>query len=170
MEQSEIQKLKFEEYKLFVEDTARFTERRQTITNIYVAVNSILLAGIGLLLDSGFQNLIAPLAVIAILIAGTFICAFWRQLIRKYKILVGFRINMLREIEEQADMQWSHQMYHREDMLFPRDENDQPVKNKGLNFSDLESRLPLVFIIVYTALAFFLAFVWIFEIMRNSLS
>jgi len=34
---------KFEEYKLFVEDTARFTDRRQTVNNIYVAVNSIIL-------------------------------------------------------------------------------------------------------------------------------
>ena len=33
---------KFEEYKLFVDDTARFTERRQTVSNIYVGVNSLL--------------------------------------------------------------------------------------------------------------------------------
>ena len=33
---------KFEEYKLFVEDTARLSDRRQTISNIYVTVNSIL--------------------------------------------------------------------------------------------------------------------------------
>ena len=37
---------KFEEYKLFVEDTARFTDRRQTVSNIYVAVNSIILSAI----------------------------------------------------------------------------------------------------------------------------
>ena len=27
-----------EEYKLFVEDTARFTDRRQSITNLYITI------------------------------------------------------------------------------------------------------------------------------------
>jgi len=41
---------KFEEYKLFVDDTARLSDRRQSVSNIYVAVISILLAAIGLLI------------------------------------------------------------------------------------------------------------------------
>ena len=60
---------KFEEYKLFVDDTARFTERRQTVSNIYVAVNSLLLAAIGLLIkDLGARclwTLLLPLPLIA---------------------------------------------------------------------------------------------------------
>jgi hypothetical protein len=39
----------FEEYKLFVEDTARFTDRRQTVTNICVTINSVLLSAVALL-------------------------------------------------------------------------------------------------------------------------
>jgi hypothetical protein len=160
MNHDQIQQLKFEEYKLFVEDTARFTERRQTITNIYVAVNSILLTGIGLLLDGGLQNWVTPLTVLLLLFAGIFVCAFWSQLIRKYKELVKFRIQMLREIEERQDMGWSHQMYHREDELYPRDENDEPIKGVGLNFADFEQRLPFVFAGVYAVIAFFLVFGW----------
>jgi hypothetical protein len=36
---------KFEEYKLFIEDTARFSERRQTVTKTYITVNSAILGG-----------------------------------------------------------------------------------------------------------------------------
>jgi hypothetical protein len=46
----------FEEYKLFVEDTARFTERRQTVNNTYVAVNSIILSAIALLVKDVSAN------------------------------------------------------------------------------------------------------------------
>lgn len=48
---------KFEEYKLFVEDTAKFSERRQTVNNTYVAVNSILLSAVSFLVkDAGFEG------------------------------------------------------------------------------------------------------------------
>jgi len=43
---------KFEEYKLFVEDTARFTDRRQTVNNIYV----VLILAVGLKLCGVFPS------------------------------------------------------------------------------------------------------------------
>jgi len=71
---------KFEEYKLFVEDTGRFSERRQTISNIYVAVNSLLLIAVGLLVKGsasrGAWILLLPLPL---LVAGIFVCLWWRQ-------------------------------------------------------------------------------------------
>ena len=57
---------KFEEYKLFVEDTARFTDRRQMVTNIYVAVNTILLSAVALLVkDAGLENWAVALSILA---------------------------------------------------------------------------------------------------------
>lgn len=45
---------KFEEYKLFIEDTARFSERRQNVGSTYIAVNSIILSAIAFpVKDSG---------------------------------------------------------------------------------------------------------------------
>jgi hypothetical protein len=59
---------KFEEYKLFVDDTARFTGRRQTVSNLYITVNSLLIAAIGLLIkDLGARclwTLVLPLPLI----------------------------------------------------------------------------------------------------------
>lgn len=139
---------KFEEYKLFVDDTARLSERRQTASNIYVAVNSLLLAAIGLLIKDldarGLCTLLLPLPLIT---AGIAVSLWWRQLIRKYKKLVGLRIDTLREMED--EMPESVKMYHVEDKLYPRDEDGEVIPGKGLNFSDLEARLPMLFVVLY---------------------
>ena len=141
---------KFEEYRFFVEDTARFTERRQTISNIYVAVNSLLLAAIGLLIKGlggkGTWIILLPLPLIC---AGIFVSLWWRQLIRKYKMLVGLRIDTLRKMEELPQMAESVKMYHEEDKLYPRDEKGNMIPSQGLNFSDLEARLPWLFLLLY---------------------
>ena len=70
---------KFEEYKLFAEDTARFSERRQKVGSTYVAVNSIILSAIALLMkDSGLTGRWQLLVVLPLLVAGITICLSWR--------------------------------------------------------------------------------------------
>lgn len=139
---------KFEEYKFFVDDTARFTERRQTVSNIYVGINSLLLAAIGLLIKDlgarGLWTLLLPLPLIAV---GVVVCLWWQQLIRKYKELVRLRIRTLRGMED--EMPESAKMYHIEDELYPRDKDNKMIPGQGLNFSDLEARLPVVFVVLY---------------------
>jgi len=139
---------KFEEYKLFVDDTARFTERRQTVSNIYVGVNSLLLAAIGLLIkELGTRGLWTLLLPLPLIVAGIAISLWWRQIIHKYKKLVGLRIDTLREMED--EMPESVKMYHVEDKLYPRDKDDKIVPGEGLHFSDLEARLPILFVVLY---------------------
>jgi len=153
---------KFEEYKLFVEDTARFTDRRQTVTNIYVAVNTVLLSAVALLVkDAGLENWAVALATVAILVAGTAVCLFWRQLIHKYKALVGLRIRELRWMEELPELAGCHQMYHVEDELYPRDEKGEMIKGQGSSFSDLERRLPEVYIILYVVFGVGILIAWL---------
>lgn len=136
---------KFEEYKLFVEDTARFSERRQKVGSTYVAVNSIILSAIALIVkDIGLTTRWQALVVIPLLVAGIAICLSWRQLILNYKELVNLRIKNLRAIEELPEMIGSFRMYHTEDELYPPGE-----PRKGLNFSDLERWLPWIFLGLY---------------------
>ena len=156
---------KFDEYKLFVEDTARFSERRQTVTSIYVAVNSIILTGVAFLVkDAGFVPLWRAFVVMLVLTAGIFICLQWARLINQYKQLVGMRIDELRKMEVHPDMVGCHKMYHAEDILYPRDSEGRAIKGKGLNISDREKWLPRVFIIVYSffffGFLFMLSFNW----------
>ncbi len=141
---------KFEEYKLFVEDTARFTDRRQTANNIYVAANSIFLGFSGAMLGQMFSgNNILGLFGGLIALAGFIVCMQWFQLIEKYKQLVGFRMKHLRKMEEDPAMQEGYKMYHKEDELYPRDEDEKIIKGKGLNFSDREKWLPVTFACIY---------------------
>jgi hypothetical protein len=141
---------KFEEYKLFIEDTARFSERRQKAGSTYVAVNSIILSAIALIVkDSGLTGRWQLFVAIPLLVAGIAICSSWIQLILNYKKLVNLRIGKLREIEKLPEMSSSSQMYHAEDELYPRDEQDEIKPRKGLNFSDLERWLPWIFLVLY---------------------
>jgi hypothetical protein len=148
---------KFEEYKLFIEDTARFSERRQRVGSTYVAVNSIILSAIAFLVkDSGLTGRWQLLVVIPLLVAGITICLSWRQLILNYKRLVNLRIDRLRAMEDLPEMEGGSKMYHAEDELYPRDEQEKPepgeglnLSDKGLNFSDLELQLPWVFLALY---------------------
>ncbi|MBC8449981.1 MAG: hypothetical protein H8D78_19785, partial [Chloroflexi bacterium] len=136
-----------------IEDAARFTERRQTISNMYVAVNSLLLAAIGLLIkDLGARGVWTLLLPLPLVIAGIAVCLWWAQLIRKYKLLVGLRIDTLRQMEESPQMAQSVKIFRAEDDLYPRDEEGQMIPGQGLNFSDLEARLPQLFLWLYALL------------------
>ena len=67
----------------------------------------------------------------------------------KYKTLIGLRIDTLRKMEDLPEMKGSVRMYHVEDAIYPRDEEGKRVPGQGLNFSDLEKRLPMLFLILY---------------------
>ncbi len=145
---------KFEEYKLFVQDTARLSDRRQTVTNIYIAVNSLLLGAISFLIKDATSDQGWGLALaVPLLAGGILVCLFWKQFLRKYKALIGLRIDTLRKMEELPEMEGCVRMYHVEDKLYPRDEEGRMIPGEGLNFSDLEKRLPMVFLILYALYA-----------------
>src|SRR5438132_598451 len=93
---------KFEEYKLFIEDTARFSERRQLVTNIYIAVNgAIATLATFILKDAGIQDWKILVATLPLLIVGGVVCLLWYRLLLSYKILVGFRMQELEAMEEE---------------------------------------------------------------------
>lgn len=141
---------KFEEYKLFVEDTARLSERRQKVGSTYVAVNSVILSAIALIAKvGGLTGRWQLLTLIPLLVVGIAICSSWIQLILNYKKLVSLRIEKLRAMEELPEMSGSSQMYHAEDELYPHDEQDELEPRRALNFSDLERWLPWVFLGLY---------------------
>ena len=86
---------------------------------------------------------------IPIIVAEIFISLWWQQLIKKYKKLVGLRLRILRQMEEAEELSGLEKMYHAEDELYPTHPDGTPRKGEGLNFSDLEGRLPTLFIVLY---------------------
>ncbi len=151
---------KFEEYKLFIEDTARFSERRQTVGNMFVAVNTLLLTAIAFLVrDSGARDygLLVTVLPIPLVIAGFFVCVWWRQIIFKYKALVKLRMRELEVMEDSPEMKGCQLIYHKEHAeLYARDSVGNKLPKGRLNLSELESRLPALFTVLYAVFGAFL--------------
>ena len=130
---------KQEEYKIFIEDTARYSDRRQTVSNIYVAVNAILLSAAAVLLTGGNLEDWTRLGVTALLgAAGLAASCIWFALVHRYEGIIEKRVAELREIEKAIPD--SHEMYRKMDEAFC---------GKVPSFSNLEKVLPVVFIVLH---------------------
>lgn len=137
---------KFEEYKMLIDDSARFSERRQNVTNTYITVNSLLLTAIAFIYkDSGMGRLWITLLPIPLVIAGVFVSVWWFQLIQKYKNLVGLRMDVLYEMENSKELADLEKIYHVEEKYYKRDEKGNMLEDKVTSFSDVESKLPFMF-------------------------
>ena len=150
MGKKKIDEIKFDEYKTFIEDTARFTERRQNASNLYVTVNSLLLtAMVFAVKDTNANDVWVLWLSLPVVIAGVFVSFWWHQLIFKYKELVRLRIRALRKMENSDQLTGIEKMYHLEDELYPINVDGSIRKGEGLNFSDLEAKLPILFGVLY---------------------
>jgi len=135
---------KLEEYKIFVEDTARFSDRRQTVHNTQVAIHTLFLGGVAALFAKAAQGitvtavLLLALAVV-LLIAALLFSIIWYRLTARYEEMIKFRCDRLKEMEKK--IAGSHKMICRIGCRF-----------EDTSFSDIEARLPSVFMGVYFAL------------------
>ena len=149
-----IDEIKFDEYKLFIEDTARFTDRRQNTSNLFVTVNSLLLTAMGFIIaDTQLSDAWMLLFNTPLIVAGIYVSRWWGQLLHRYRLLGRLRFKVLREMESSKELAGIEKMYHREDELYPRNDDGTVAQGVGLNFSDLESKLPSLFIKLYIATA-----------------
>lgn len=138
----------FDQYPFLIEDTARLSDRRQTVNNIYLTVNSVLLGGLALLVQvSGLRSFSVALIAVFIAFAGYIITGDWRKLVLTYKRLLGLRFKLLRELEEMPEFPYPIKTYHREDDLYA----DNPTKNRRerFGFTAIEEKLPTVFTLLY---------------------
>jgi hypothetical protein len=135
----------FEQYQLLVEDTARLSDRRQTINYIYLSANSLLLGGIAVLAQqSGGKNLAELFLIFLLVCAGMVLCFDWSRLIENYRKLLALRFDLLKKIEVRSDFPAPIQTYTEEEVLYPSD----PGKRR-FGFTRVEVNLPLVFITLY---------------------
>ncbi|GEM_PF-2975489 len=139
----------FEQYQLFVEETARISDRRHSTSNLFLSVNSILLGAVALLIQQSADKHDALLLFLsALLVApGLILCIFWYQFLLKYAHRLGLRFSYLSQLERNYP-----------DELLPIYSND---KLRSQSFSHLEARIPLVFLATYLlAIAGALAFLF----------
>ena len=135
----------FKQYQLIVEDTARLSDRRQTINNLYLSANSLLLGGSAILVQQGTLNNGLPiLLILPLVVAGGFLCVDWWRLLRNYRQLLNLRYSLLKEIEARDDFPGPVATYQREEKLYPAD-----PKKSHFGFTRVELNLPWIFIALY---------------------
>lgn len=137
---------KFEEYKLFIEDTARLSERRQTVTNTYITVNGAIMGLITFFVkDARLTNWWLVIAMLPLIMAGVAVCYFWHRLLATYRTLLDFRFEQLEDMERSEALRGCHGIYNLEAERFYR----KAPPERQIGFSHIEMRLPLLFIALY---------------------
>lgn len=89
-----------EQYKLLVGTSEALVVRRQSVNTFFLSVNSILLAGEGLLLREDDLSSLASAAIIAIAVGGVTLCFVWRRLITSFQQLSAGKFAVIHEMEE----------------------------------------------------------------------
>ena len=96
----------FHEYEMVAEDTAKITDRRQTVNTLFVSINALFLTGVGYLIYTFFQTngdgshiVYYALGFLAIAIITTRINSSWLRLSEQSKNLINLRIRYLECLE-----------------------------------------------------------------------
>ena len=87
------------QYRLFVETSEALVARRQVVNTFFLSVNSIVLAGAGLLLrDDKFSDL-ESIALPFLSIGGAVLCFVWRRLISSFQQLSKGKFEVIHALE-----------------------------------------------------------------------
>jgi hypothetical protein len=127
----------FEQYQLFVEETARISDRRHSTSNLFLSVNSVLVGAIALLLQQsgGKGGLFLLFLAFLLVAAGTVLCILWMQLLLKYAKRLRKRFTFLSNLEK-ANPSLLLSVFSNKDL-------------GSESFSHLEARIPVVFLGAY---------------------
>lgn len=137
---------RFDLYALLVNDTGRISDRRQTMNNIFLTVNSVLFGSLAVLAQqSGLRSVFFVFVEVFLSIAGIYIARQWLALSNKYQNLVKLRYETLMQIEQLPDFPGETKMY--------TIENEHP---ETWGFSNIERHLPVAFMVMYVAGSVFL--------------
>ena len=169
---SEAIRFRFDEYSSVIENTAKLSDRRQTINDIFVGLNSLFLTALGFLFISLQLTTWWPTAMFGgVAIITTLVNLTWRQLNNRYRQLINVRLAYANALEKQMedlhvptlafDVPDGHQkntmvskqifgVLHLEEarLYFP---------GSTFGFSIIEGRLIQIFLVSYIALTILIA-------------
>ncbi|MCD1293622.1 hypothetical protein CUJ83_01240 [Methanocella sp. CWC-04] len=124
----------FEQYKIMVATTSEVTKNRQTTNSFYVAVNTFLIAAMGLI-----KNL-PQYGVILISITGMVVCTFWFMNIASYRNLNHAKFQVIHEMERELPVQ----MFSQEEAVYK--------KLRHIPFTKIECSAPFLIGIIYSVI------------------
>ena len=146
---AEIQKILFEQYKLLIESAQKNEERRKDSNNIFIAINSI---GVTVLTQSvhvGPIKLESAFIFSLLLMAGIIVCWDWLSLINSYKNSNYINYSVINFIERTLP---SRVFSLRTDIMNDLDENSE----KASVILKKETLIPKLFLGIYMATFIFL--------------
>jgi hypothetical protein len=130
----------FDEYRLFVEDTARFSDRRQAFSNVMVAVNALLATGVSVVLKDLNPRAPMRLGILVPLLGAGLAAAFlWAKLFGEYEEMIRARVKFLKDMECTVGKDERDGLYH---FLGPEFYHKE---GRERGFTRLERRLPWIF-------------------------
>lgn len=101
------EQLLFQEYALVVDETAKLSDRRQTVNDIYIGLNVLFLTAMGVaFVSSHLQSWWVTAICGLIAVFTTLFNTFWYRTVNRYQNLVRARYRYLRGIERKMQQQW----------------------------------------------------------------
>ncbi len=148
---------RFKEYQILIEDTAKLSDRRQTINDILVGINALFLTGLGyIIVNSRLTTWWIPEVLGVVALVTLPINFTWRALNERYRKLVGIRIDYLTKLETKLRSTSGENdfgVYHEEfATLYSK-------SDKTAGFSQLERRFIILFTLLYPGIAIAMAVV-----------
>lgn len=141
-----------EEYKLCDARVQRLSERRQTASQTYLSINTVIFSVFAFLTkDSGVSGLNLVWVSLPIFSVGILACIIWIRIITDFKKIIGWHYEQLREMEDKIP--GSYKVYTKEWEQFFRPQNNR----EKFSFSRLESFLPRILIVLYIIYGFAVA-------------
>ena len=134
-----------EQYKLFVGTSEALVLRRQNMNTFFLSVNSILLAGEGLLLREDDLSSLASAAIVGIAVGGVMLCFVWRRLIKSFQQLSAGKFAVIHEMERRLPAR----IFKAEWEVLGSGEDAKVYRP----FTKVESATPYVFAIVQLVVA-----------------
>ncbi len=87
------------QYRVLVETSEALVLRRQGVNNFFLSVNSLVLAGAGLILRDGKASGIEAVGLIVLAFGGLSLCFVWYRLIKSFQQLSKGKFAVILELE-----------------------------------------------------------------------
>lgn len=137
---------KYDEYKFYVDNTQHLDDRRQSLTEMFLGVNTAIFALVGFMVkDAGLEGSLVGLMIAPLFVVGILACLLWISSINRFRRLISWRFDQLMAMERALPE--SHQMYLKEwELMFAREAGRKIL---GLSLLDWLPRALLVLWMVY---------------------
>lgn len=143
-----------EQYKLYVDSAEKVSERRNLANSFYLAINTLLLGGIGLIANyvsipnNPWSIGFTVVVVVAVFGSCEWLCWVWRRQIRAYQQLNSAKFKVIAEFEDRLPAG----PYVRAEWKALGEGKDPKLYTP---FSQIERDVPIVFMVLYAAITLF---------------